>query len=531
MQNKGKNMFSAHKYLLKFILLLLLINPQNLLIGQTVAPDSALQVILDELGGTNLSLSEALNFARKNSTSIRQAEASYLEALGSLRRERGYFDPELYFNISYQDVKEPTASFFSGADVLLTKQTQSETGLRLKLPFGTQLDFSLNTLSLKSNSQFAFLNPQYTAFGSLSFRQPLLAGFTATGRKDLTKAELESDAAKFNFEQQVLTVNTEVEKTYWQLYAAERDYGVQKIVRDRAGEFLREMELREKAGVVGPDQVASSKTFLAEQELLLIDRDEDLDKISDQLAVLIGMRPQGESLRFRTVDDPPTGFAVTSVDELIEYVHKNNQDLLALKKKIDIANSLVDAASWEYLPRLDLVGSLVSSGIGGNSQDVIFGSDTLRTTSSGSFGNMLSQVFNRKFPGWSIGIELSIPIGFRSGLGEKDRLEASAINIEQQFTELSRILEQSVRTAHRELSHGNDRLKIAKVGVEAAQEQIRIGLIEFQNGRITALELVQLSEDFAIAQRRYSDALVRSVTAAANLRQLTSGKYPEGTDF
>jgi outer membrane protein TolC len=88
-----------------------------------------------------------------------------------------------------------------------------------------------------------------------------------------------------------------------------------------------------------------------------------------------------------------------------------------------------------------------------------------------------------------------------------------------------------VRTAHRELSHGNDRLKIAKVGVEAAQEQIRIGLIEFQNGRITALELVQLSEDFAIAQRRYSDALVRSVTAAANLRQLTSGKYPEGTDF
>ena len=53
-------------------------------------------------------------------------------------------------------------------------------------------------------------------------------------------------------------------------------------------------------------------------------------------------------------------------------------------------------------------------------------------------------------------------------------------------------------------------------------------MIEFQNGKLTAFELVRLAEDFAVAQQRYSDALVKTVKAAADLRQLTSGYYPSG---
>ena len=524
-------MFLINRHLFKFFLIIILINSADIIKGQTVNPDSSLSVILNGLRGTSLSLSEAIGYAKKNSTSIGKAEALYSASLGSLRKERGYFDPELYFQLNYQDIKAPTASFFAGADVLSTQQTTSQSGLKLKLPVGTQFELSLNTVSLSSNSQFAFLNPEYTAFGSLSFRQPLLGGFTATGRRDLTQAELNYDAAKFRYDQEVLIVITEVEKAYWQLYTAERDYGVQTLVRNRARDFLKETELREKAGLVGPNQVASAKTFLAEQELLLIDRKEDLGNQSDRLAVLIGIRPEADSLSFKTVDNPPTDFPIVPVDLLIDYALSTNMDLQAAQKEIDAAQSLLDAANWEVLPSLDVVGSLIGSGIGGDTQDIIFGGDTLRAASGGSFGNMLDQVFKRNFPGWSIGLELNVPIGFRTGLGEKDRLEAAVFYTKQQYVELSRTLEQSVRSAQRELSNGNSRLKAATDGVVAAQEQVRIGMIEFQNGRITAFELVRLGEDFAIAQRRYSEALVRTVNAVATLRQLTSGKYPENSNF
>jgi len=62
--------------------------------------------------------------------------------------------------------------------------------------------------------------------------------------------------------------------------------------------------------------------------------------------------------------------------------------------------------------------------------------------------------------------------------------------------------------------------------VAAAQEQVRIGLINFRNGRSTAFELVRLAADFAQAQQRYSRELVRNAKAAATLKQLTSGGYP-----
>jgi outer membrane protein TolC len=90
------------------------------------------------------------------------------------------------------------------------------------------------------------------------------------------------------------------------------------------------------------------------------------------------------------------------------------------------------------------------------------------------------------------------------------------------------MLEEEIRAVVRELSNGRRRLTAAKEGVDAAQEQVRIGLIEFQNGRATAFELVRLGADFAVAQQRYTQALVQSAKAAASLRDLTSGLSMSG---
>jgi outer membrane protein len=389
---------------------------------------------------------------------------------------------------------------------------------------------SVNTTKLNTNSSFAFLSPEYDAFGSLFLRQPLLGGFAASARKQLTRSERELDAEKARYDQQVLAISTEVERMYWDLYAAERNYAVQILSRDRAEAFLKETELRAKAGLVGPNEVANAKTFLAEQELQVLDRGESLDQQSDQLSSLIGERPGLETPRFITVDSPPSDFPLEDVDQLVERAIKNNLDLQAAHQDVEGARALADAAGWEALPNVNLVGSIGGSGLGGTNQPVVFNNDTLLLTRSGSFSDALTQVRKRDFPNWSVGVEVNIPIGLRSGLGEKDRLEAQVLNAEQQEIELSRALENQVRSTYRELAHGKDRLKAAGDGVAAAQEQVRIGLIEFRNGRSTAFELVRLGEDFAVAQQRYSEALVRTAKAAATLRQLTSGGYPTPTN-
>ncbi len=498
-----------------------------MLLGQTVSsPDSALQAILSKIKGAPLSLQDALGAARTNSTSARRAESAYLAAAGTQRREAGGFDPRLFFNLNYQDMDQPTASFFSGAPTLSTQQTTSRGGLRMDLPTGTELELAMNTVKLNTNSTFAFLNPEYDAFGSLSLRQPLLGGFTASARKQLTEAERELEAAKARYDQQVLAVDADAERMYWDLYAAERDYAVQQLTRDRAEAFLHETELRAKTGLVGPDQVANAKTFLAEQELLLLEREEQFDRQSDQLAALIGVRPGAGMTRYLAADEPPADFPLDSVDVLVGAAAEQNLDLEASRKDVEAAQALANAAGWEALPSVNLVGSVGGRGLAGAAQDVIFLGDTLRTTRTGSFGDAFSQAARREFPNWNVGVEVTIPIGFRSGLGEKDRLDAQVLIAQQTYLERSRALEEQVRSTYRELSHGKSRLAIARQGVEAAEEQVRIGTIEFHNGRSTAFELVRLGEDLAVAQQRYSQALVRTAKAAATLKQLTSGAYP-----
>ncbi|HSQ74130.1 MAG TPA: TolC family protein [Bacteroidota bacterium] len=489
------------------------------------SPDSILRDILTQLPGTALGLEDAIRSSVTRDPAVLSAGAMAAAAQGVVRRESGAFEPQLFLGWTYRDDKLPAASFFSGASVLHTLQAEGNAGLTWNLPIGTSITASLDAVRLNTNSSFAFLSPQYTTTGALVLRQPLLRGFSASARKGLTSAERQAEAAEGRFNQEMLSLRTRVEILYWDLYASERDFAVQMLTRDRAAAFLRETEVKSAAGLIGPNQVANARTFLSEQEILLLDREEQLDRLSDMLAATIGGRPDPTQPRFRTVDHPRDTFPVSDVDSLVQAALEGNLALRAVKAEIEAHQALARAAAWEALPGVDLVGALGGNGLAGTARDVIFGNDTLRTLVGGGFGDAIGQVAQRDFPNWHVGLELNVPIGFSSGLGEQDRLEAEVEIAQQRYEQEERMLEAEVRSRSRELMHGQQRLGLARQGVLAAQEQVRIGLIEFQNGRSTAFELVRLGADFAVAQQRYSQALVRSAKAAAALRQLTSGAY------
>ncbi len=493
--------------------------------GTLASPDSSLHNILRNMEGTPLALRDAVAGGLTHAPAVHAAEATYMAARGAARREAGYFDPTLFFTFNYIDDKAPQSSFFAGASVLSTRQSTGTGGLRMNLPIGTSIEASLNAVKLETNSTFAFLNPQYTTLGNVSIRQPLLGGFMATATKNTAKADHDAEAAKARYDQEVLSISTQVEQGYWDVYAAERDFAVQRLTRDRAEAFLKETETRARTGLVGPNQVANARTFLAEQEILLLDREEALDHLSDQLSSIIGARPDSGKPRFVAIDTPPADFLIDEVDVMVLQAMQKNLAVQAAVADVESRRALSRAAFWEALPRVDLVGSYGGHGLSGAAQDVVFGTDTLRTTVGGPFGDAFHQALRADFPTWSIGVEVTIPIGMRSGLGEQDRLDAEVMLAEQYQSQLQKTLDEQVRSSYRELSHGSRRLTAAREGVEAAQEQVRIGLIEFQNGRTTAFELVRLGEDFAVAQQRYTQALVRSAKAAASLRLLTSGAY------
>ncbi len=488
-------------------------------------PDSSMVALLRSLPGTPMSLRRAVDLAGSTSPTVRAAGAVYDAARGAVRREGGAFDPVLSLAWDYFDQKLPSASFFAGADVLHTAQGTGAVGLNWRSPIGTQINADLGAVRFTTNSGFAFLTPQYTTTGSLSLRQPLLRGFHTSTMKEVAGAEFLEASAHDRYEQEVLVLQGTVEQVYWDLFAGERDYAVQRLTRDRAAAFLHETELRAKTGLIGPGQVANAASFLADQENLLLDREEALDGLSERLAQVMGVRPDQGTSRFKTTDQPPDTIAIDDADRWVREALTRNRDLQAIQAEVDARRVYSRAATWEALPGLDLIGAVGGNGLGGDARNVVFGADTLRTQVHGSLGDALRQTVNRDYPSWRVGLELTVPIGMRAGSGEADRLDAEVVVAEQRYAQASRLLEEEVRARCRELMNGQRRLTAARSSVEAAREQVRIVRIEYQNGTSTAFELVRVGADFAVAEQRYSQALVRSAKAAAALRQLTSGAF------
>lgn len=487
--------------------------------------DSAIAVELANLPGAPLTLEDAQAIAVERAARIRIALAETAAARGAVRREKGSYDPELFGAVERLSDDSPSASFFAGAAVLQTDMTTGSTGLRWRAPLGTEISASLNAVRLETNNSFALLSPEYTAFGELAVVQPLLDGFGVGERGYLTVAERQLEAAQARLEDARLRTWAEVETDYWELYAAGRDFTVQRIITQRAEALLEQAETRRRIGFSGPADVANARVFLATQQQALLDARERLGETSDQLASLIGARPPDGSEIFRPLDEPPADFPVLPVEDLIAAAEDRNHELRGLERDVAATKAAYDQANRNALPDLDLIGGLGGRGLSGSPQEVVFGGQTYTTDIDGNLGDGVSQVFRREYPNWRLGLAFSIPLGNRGDGGERDRLAAELVRSEQQLASARRTLEEQVRAAHRALGNGRERLEAARFGVDAAGEQVRIGVLEYESGRTSAFELVRLGGDLAEAQQRYSRALVRTAKAAAVLRLLTGGAY------
>jgi outer membrane protein TolC len=484
------------------------------------SPDSALAETLAGIEGEPITLESAIASAYENATRAREAEAIAREAEGLVRREKGAFDPELFAGAEKRSDEFRSTSPFETVDSLDDDTTNLSAGVRTQLPFGTELEASLLSSRFETNSSFTTVNPQYDAAGRLAVRQPLLKGFGPGTSFEKSSAERTLEAAEATRDDYMLRVREETEVAYWDLYAAARNHAVQVLIRNQSRSFVAETETREKTGLVGPGQVANARVFLAEQELNALDTEEIMDARSDRLGSLIGRRPM--DVRYRPVDEPAQNYSIESEDAAVARALESNLTLRALERDVAAVREELKGAKWNALPDLDVLGTLGGNGLAGDGQDVSFGDEVFPSNIRGDESDAYDQVFGGDYPFWSVGVEMSLPIPLREGRGERDRLEALVDRGEEQLEAERRALEDAVRARHREVVNGERRLEVAREGVDAAVEQVRIGLIEYRAGRTTAFEIVRLGADLATAQDRLSQALVRTAKSEAALRRLIS---------
>ena len=288
----------------------------------------------------------------------------------------------------------------------------------------TAYDFNNNGSRIQpsdwtTNFEAAFTRPllqgagtQYNRIaGPFSFQQA--AGGVANQIDGVIIARIREDITLADFEAGVRNLMRDVEDAYWELQFAYRDLEARKIGRDSALETWRKIKALKRVSTTGgeADKEAQARSqyflFRSQVETALT----SLFRVENRLRYLMGLTPTDNRL-IRPIDEPTTAlvkfdWAAIHCESLVRRTELRQQKWQVKRRELELI-----AARNHMLPRLDAVGRYRWLGAG---DDLINSSGTgVPPFLEGS--NAFEVLTDGNFQEWDIGVQLTLPIGFRQAL-------------------------------------------------------------------------------------------------------------------
>ncbi|MBL8817569.1 MAG: TolC family protein [Planctomyces sp.] len=258
-----------------------------------------------------------------------------------------------------------------------------------------------------------------------SIRQPLLAGsgvdFTRVAgpvnpafgaiagvSQGVVIARINQDITLADFEVSVRTAVQDIENAYWDLHLAYRNYDTASTAYKAAHETLRVEAAKSEVGAGSPVTLplVTDRYYetMANAQLAL----NSLYRQESELRRLIGL-PMNDGEVLRPSDEPCVAEFVpdwkaslfTGMTERVE-LRQQKWQIKSLQLQLEAARSLVR-------PRLDAVTSYDVNGFG----DRLIGQNTFDPATGAPVGNAFGSMTHDDLESWTMGLQFSMPIGFR----------------------------------------------------------------------------------------------------------------------
>jgi outer membrane protein len=465
----------------------------------------------------HLSLDQAVALALGHNINLEVSRLSLASAGEGVLAASGIFDPYVKMDLSESSAKSPATNQLQGAAVNVLKQRAFDLSLGQLLPTGAQASIAWTNSRTETNSTFFFLNPSYDSGLNLSLTQPLLKGFgTDVNRTTIEVSRRNREISRMQFEQIVITTLQKVEDAYWNLVYAKEDLKVEQESLKLAQDLLDQTRTRVRIGTLAPIDIVQSEATVAAREQAIILAENAVADAADVLKSLMG---------FENADDWQS--AIVPVDTLEVTPRAENMDkaiATALDRRLElkiqevqeaIARDNLLVADNATKPQLDLALGYGYSGVGGTLSE-LDSTTGLVTVTPGGWNDALRQIRNRDFDQWSIGVNLTYPLGnneARASLAEQ-RFALATTQQQRALARQSVIYE--VRGAVRGLEAGVKSIAAAVKARELAERNLDAEQKKFANGMSTNYQVLKIQEDLATAQ-------VAELQSRVSYRQTTVG--------
>jgi outer membrane protein TolC len=268
-------------------------------------------------------------------------------------------------------------------------------------------------------------------------------------------------------------------------------------VAEEEGRVVRAMV---EAGQLAPVESTRVEAAVVQARSALIEARHGHMAASEALAQLLGADPADP---IRATSAPAAPVPLTLDDQaVVQAALEGNPELLVYRSSVDSARITLANAKHARLPELAVTG-----GVGVNGYDP-------------EFSAAFSEMFSGDLRFWSLGGELSVPLGNRADRGSVQQAEAALIQARQQLEALERVVAAQVLAQVRTVEAGLVQVELAEANVRLAQATLDAEKAKQREGRAIQKDVLEAQRALSNAQSGEAQARTDYVLALVELGRL-----------
>jgi outer membrane protein len=487
------------------------------------APDEAVPSLTITEEKVNLPLKSTLILALKNNLDIKFLSLNPKAAETDIMREKGDFDTTFTTQLEKNMAREQTSFVLAGSDesgTTLDERINFDAGVKKKFTAGTQAELKLYHQEGQNRAAVFALNPEYTGELNLSLTQPLLKDFgISIGKSQIKIAKLNFKTSVSEFKNNVMDILYEVESNYWDLMFRIEDLISKRKSLQSAEDLEREFKIKIEAGALAPIEIYQVEAEVALRNEKVIVAEAMVKRAEDELKLSLNLY---EDERYWNVSLIPTDQPeiVTIEDNLpgiIAVALEKRPDFKQAKLNLESSNIQVKYTKNQKLPRIDLIGSIGTTGLAGRPQDSSFIPGSRPSTWTGHWDDVYDSMATGDYYNYMIGIKLEIPLENRMAKSQYNLAKIQKMQSITNIKNTENIIINEIRDAVRKLNTTKKVIDSATASLRLSKEKLKAEEKKYDVGMSTTHDVLEFQDDLADAESTLAFAQTEHRKAAANL--------------
>ncbi|WP_306589527.1 TolC family protein [Geothrix sp. 21YS21S-4] len=461
-----------------------------------------------------LTLQGAIETSLKNNLQVEIATQARDFTRAGVLIESGVFDWKLNSGLSVTKVRDGERyqnldGSYSLVDATIFSRALT-VGTTKNFGWGGNLNLSYApsySSSRTNNFTSSNLSNPYPYDGSFTatYTQSLLNGFgRATTESLLLVARKNAQVADLTFRKSIIDLVASTESLYWDLVFAQRNLENKRQALDLAQKQLNENQIRVQVGTLAPIEVTSSEASVAQREQDIIAADAQLLNARD--ALVRALYPSTERPATIELADAPSVKPLEMNEATAEQQALANRiELKSAHLDVESKQVLERAANNRILPQLDAFAS--------------YNGNAAPQTPSEGLTAVNRDLTKGNYPGYTVGLQFSLPIQNRSARGYQAQARANRRSSELSLHDLELGITLEVRQAFRNVDASAKGVFAAEKTRIFREKDLEAEQKKFENGMSTNFLVLSKQNDLDTAKSSELQAQITYAKAVTSLEK------------